>query len=492
MIAPRFTLRPYQADFIKKLSLSVMKNKRVIACAPTGSGKTKIFIQIAFNAIQKGRPVILISEAMKIYLQIIAQAGGTAIAQGVKHVEIKPGQLYVAMAQTLIRRPAIIESLNRVQPRPLIIIDEAHMGITAAIIGKLNPEEHLIIGFTATPHAGTAKHLPLIYNDCVTGPQVDQLIQEGFLCSYKHHARDKAELDILQIRNGEFTEKSQFKAFNRQQVYDGLTRDLKIFKFKKCMIFVSSIKHCQQLYQQLSDQGYRVILYHSRLQDSANRLAKFTLLNLAEICVSVSSLTKGFDFPDIDLVILLRATTSLPLYLQMIGRGSRITPQKSFFQVIDYGQNWKRHGLYWDNRDWQQLWRLKKTKKAKQAAAPVTACCNCMAVIPLNLHTCNYCGERQPLKEKQLQNGKLIEITAAYNSLTGKYIDQLLAEELAVYAKIKSKPLFAARIARAKEQSQPGFLRRFAKAMGYKKKWVDIQKQQTGALPVDFANIKLK
>ncbi len=492
MIAPGFTLRAYQSDFIKNLSLSAQKNKRIIACAPTGSGKTKIFIQIAFNAIKKGRAVVIISESLKIYLQIIAEAGGTAIAQGVKHVEIKPRKLYIAMAQTLIRRPAIIECLNQSQPPPLIIIDEAHMGITAAIMAKLIPDKHTIIGFTATPDAATAKHLPKMYNDCLVCCQVDQLIQEGFLCSYKHYARDKARLDILQIRNGEYTQKSQLKAFNSQQVYDGLNQDLKSFEFKKCMIFVSSIKHCQQLHQQLSANGYRAILYHSQLENSGSQLAKFTRLNQAEICVSVSSLTKGFDFPDIDLIILLRATTSLPLYLQMIGRASRITPQKTCFQVIDYGQNWKKHGLYWDNRDWQELWRLKKPQKSKPAAAPVTACCNCLAIIALNSRLCNYCGKAQPISQKELQAGKLIEITAAYNRLTGRYVDQLSAQELAIYAKIKAKQRFATRIAKAKEQSQPGFLSLFAQAMGYKKSWVNIQKQQTGILPIDFANIKLK
>lgn len=495
MKTPNFTLRPYQTDFIRELGISVLHNKRVIACAPTGSGKTKCFIQIAYNAIQKGRPVIIISDAIKIFDQIINEAGGTAIADGIKHVDILPNQLYIAMAQTLTRRPAIIEQFNLVEPKPIIIIDEAHIGTTSNIVRKLNENnDALLVGFTATPDARVAKHLPELYRDCIIACQVDDLIQSGNLCSYKHHARDKAGIDVLQLRNGEFTEASQNDAFNRQEVYEGLNEDLQRFKFKKAMIFVSSIKHCEELYSQLSEDGFSVTRYHSKLQNADYELAKFTKLDQANICISVGSLTKGFDYPDIDLVVLMRATTSLPLYLQMIGRGSRPTPTKYFFEVIDYGDNWKRHGLYWDNREWDKMWKqIKRNKKREgEGVAPITMCIECMAIIPAKQKACPYCNAQQPITEKELQQGELIEVTAHYNSLVGRNISELQPHELAIYAKIKSKQRFAARIAKAKEQQKPGFLPAFADAMGYKSGWVDIQLSQIGPAPIEFADIRLR
>src|SRR5690606_33244379 len=132
--------------------------------------------------------------------------------------------------------------------------------------------------------------------------------------------------------------------------------------FNKAMIFVASIKQARELNQRLVEEGFASIEYHSQLENASYELAKFTDLGLANICVSVASLTKGFDAPAVDLVILNRATTSLPLYLQMIGRGSRPvwssngTLLKSHFTVLDYGGNWERHGLYFEDREWDKMW----------------------------------------------------------------------------------------------------------------------------------------
>lgn len=492
-------LRPYQSDFVKRLGLSVQKHKRIIACAPTGSGKTKMFIQIAKNATSKGRAVIIISESTKIFDQIIGEAGGEEIANGKKHVHIQSGHLYIAMAQTLTRRPLILEQFNRIEPPPLIIIDEAHVGTSSNIIRKLNEDNAaLLLGFTATPDARVASHLPEIYKDCVVCCQVDDLIQDGYLCSYRHHARTKAGMDLLQIRNGEFTEESQEKAFSKQEVYDGLFDDLHQFTFKKCMVFVSSIKHCEEMYEKLITAGFAAARYHSQLPNGAYELAKFTELNQANICVSVGSLTKGFDYPPIDLVILMRATTSLPLYLQMVGRASRPHKPtgKTFFQVLDYGDNWKRHGLYWDNRDWEKLWKpVKKGRKKGDGVAPVAMCPQCNSIINAGQRICQFCQFEMPLTPEELAQGELIEVTASYNQLIGKYMSELSPAELAIYAKLKSKQRFAARIAKSQEQSHQGFLAEFAYAMGYHTGWVDRQLEQiaaTGGVKIEFADIKLR
>ena len=65
------------------------------------------------------------------------------------------------------------------------------------------------------------------------------------------------------------------------------------------------------------------------------------------ILTSVSILTTGFDEPTVESIILNRATRSLTLYFQMIGRGSRILEHKNSFQVVDLGNNIARFGP-WD------------------------------------------------------------------------------------------------------------------------------------------------
>jgi len=68
-------------------------------------------------------------------------------------------------------------------------------------------------------------------------------------------------------------------------------------------------------------------------------------------------LTTGFDEPTVEAIILNRATKSLTLYYQMIGRGSRILKNKSTFQVIDLGNNLHRFGPWGSDLDWHRIFR---------------------------------------------------------------------------------------------------------------------------------------
>jgi type I site-specific restriction endonuclease len=69
-------------------------------------------------------------------------------------------------------------------------------------------------------------------------------------------------------------------------------------------------------------------------------------------------LTTGFDEPTVETIIINRATRSLTLYHQMIGRGSRKLPNKSQFKLIDLGNNVRRFGYWQDYINWQDAFRF--------------------------------------------------------------------------------------------------------------------------------------
>lgn len=63
-----------------------------------------------------------------------------------------------------------------------------------------------------------------------------------------------------------------------------------------------------------------------------------------KIMFNVGVLTTGFDFPELDCIVLLRPTRSVSLYYQMLGRGLRIHPNKEKCTVYDWTDTVKRIG----------------------------------------------------------------------------------------------------------------------------------------------------
>jgi superfamily II DNA or RNA helicase len=490
-----FELRPYQQEFADNIIKGLAKHKRIIACAATGAGKTKTFIYLAQRAMSKGLTVLVLTESTKIYDQLTDELHAGNINADTRDQYIAPGHIYIAMAQTLVRRPKMIGQFIDQADKLLIITDEAHIGTPTKLLQQFPAALH--IGFTATPDYRFAKHLPALYNDCIIGPQPDELVTNGYLSPYRHYARVLANLDELKIKNGEFTEETQERVFESKKVYDGLIDDLSTITFGKALIFTASIKHCEDVYAQLTAAGVSAIRIHSKLPQAQQtfdmaRYRSTDQANRIDICISVGILTKGFDFPAIDLIILNRATTSLPLYLQMIGRGSRTFDGKQFFTVLDYGGNYERHGLWDAAIDWSKKWKEKKKKK--DGVAPVKLCPSCDYINHVSASVCKNCGyvfEHIPIVDDEAT--KLIEITASYRKLTGRLISTLEPHELALYARFKNKKGYACRIARAKHQAgDSSYLLSFASAMGYKPSWTHFQAEQINGEKIEFHDIVLR
>jgi DNA repair protein RadD len=97
--------------------------------------------------------------------------------------------------------------------------------------------------------------------------------------------------------------------------------------------------------------------------------------------------TKGFNAKNIDAVVLLRATESPALYVQMIGRGLRPSPGKADCVVLDYGENVMRHGPI-------NAVRPREPGKKKEGSGMVMAkeCPGCGVMIALGCLLCPHCG----------------------------------------------------------------------------------------------------
>jgi len=83
---------------------------------------------------------------------------------------------------------------------------------------------------------------------------------------------------------------------------------------------------------------------------------------------------------------------SLPLFLQMTGRGSRPYPGKEYFNIIDLGGNTKLHLDWRTYRNWHHIFHNPDEPRDGGGIAPVKECENCEAIIPAQSVFCKYCG----------------------------------------------------------------------------------------------------
>lgn len=483
------TLRPsYQAPMYEAIPVALRDYKWVIVQSPAGSGKSVIMSHTVARIINAGRIPLVLTHRITIQTQLLNHCQGISIDSDASHVFIRPGHCFVAMSQTLIKRPNIMSQLISFADNIIILIDECHYGIFNKLLDLL-PNAYRV-GFSATPAWRWAKHLSSHYNHIITGPQISTLISEGSLCGFDYYEM-KTNLDgLTKNTTGDFSEQSQFEVFDRSNIFDGLTDQLKAFegKYKKGAIFCSSIKQCDKVHATLKDVGYNPVKCHSKLKDATYQKAQFEILNESNLMVSVSSLAEGWDFPSLDFEVLYRATTSLPLYIQMGMRCSRPSPGKKESIVVDFGGNNTRFGGS-DNlcsmtmdRDWEALSKPPIVlPKTGQSPGAIKYCPACDYLLSALARSCCNCGYIYPEAEILLKQGELVRIeqqaAADKAKVQGRRISTLDPIELAYYAKTANKKKFAMRIAKSRGVTESEYLTMFGAAMGYKSQWADRQLQ---------------
>ncbi|MCR9181556.1 MAG: DEAD/DEAH box helicase [Flavobacteriaceae bacterium] len=331
---------------------------------PTGGGKTVIFSEIAKRYIQETNNKVLI---LTHRIELSKQTSNTLTEIGVKNKVINsavkeiPNQedytCYVAMVETLNNR--LKENELNMKNIGLVIVDEAHYNSFRKLFKYFKKCD--ILGVTATPLSSNIK-LPMkdTYNELIVGHSIAELIDKGFLAKATTYSYNVG-LGALRIGiNGDYTVKSS------EVVYIDFAMQEKLIyayeeraKDKKTLIFNNGINTSKYVYESFKRSGYNNIRHLDNKHNDAERkeIIDWFRETPNAIITSVGILTTGFDVPDIEAIILNRATRSLTLYHQMIGRGSRVTDSKKEFTVVDMGNNLARFGLWEDKVDWNLVFK---------------------------------------------------------------------------------------------------------------------------------------
>ncbi len=330
---------------------------------PTGGGKTVVFSEIVRRYIETTtKKVVVLTHRIELCVQTSNMLRGFRVKNKIINSDVKELEdqdnysCFVAMVETLNNR--LSDDQLSIHNVGMVIIDEAHYNSFRKLFKFF--ENCFILGVTATPLSSNIK-LPMNdnYQELIMGDTINSLIKKGFLATPVTYTFDVG-LGSLKIgMNGDYTVKSSEDLYSNFMMQDKLLHAYeKKSKGLKTLIFNNGINTSLQVYETFRREGYpiRHLDNTNSKQERAEILKWFKNTDNA-ILTSVSILTTGFDEPTVETIILNRATKSLTLYFQMIGRGSRILSSKQSFNIIDLGNNTVRFGLWNSHVDWHLIFQ---------------------------------------------------------------------------------------------------------------------------------------
>lgn len=491
----KIILRDYQDNGVGGVrSFFAKGGKHSILQAPTGAGKTIMFSYITQNAISKGKKVLILTNRT----ELLTQTGGALEQFGIEPYLIRAGakwlkfesDVFVAMCNTLRNRLKQQMWINWIKKKiDLIIIDECHLQDFNFIFESGLLANKFVLGFTATPkRSGKMRQLALDYEEIIETSSVNQLIKEGYLVSDDYSGVDGVDLNGLKYDKlkGDYDEKQMFDRFNSPKLYAGVVDNwLKIARNTKTLVFCVNIEHvihtCEEfnkigvqakfLVSSMSNpkeptkdakQGAwtryeeRIRLYHLYQNSFGKWSGERTLIikefknRKFDVLINAGILTTGFDDPSLETIVVNRATSSLTLWLQMLGRGSRISPKKTHFNILDFGNNASRLGHYTAPRLWH-LWH--EDKNSGDGIAPMKECGisglvklpqdkngekGCGRMILASMMICPFCGFIYPKKKvEDVDLHGILYDTQRHIAAPTKKIADMDLNELYVYFKAK-------------------------------------------------------
>lgn len=469
-------LYPHQKKLVDAAARALVNHDRVIFCSPTGSGKTVMFSDVIRRHIEKSlfNRVLVLTHRTELFAQTLKSVLRTGV-----HVETlmagdrvtcdhTRARCVLGMVETVKRRRA-----DALGAFTLIIVDEAHRADFEKVISSTRAK---VIGATATPiSASKKKPLNTLYQNIVIGDQIPDLIEAGYLARPRHM---KAVFDSnLTKRGGEYTTESQYEALKTE--YENLVQLWAEYAFdRRTIVFCVNQDHTRETCDRFIAAGVRAEKILSGSKDRDGIIERFRSGD-TQVLVNCEIATTGFDAPEIECVVLNRATASLPLYLQMVGRGSRVAAGKTDFLILDFGGNIDRHGMWHIERDWKHIFT--NPNVPGERPAPHKECPECRSLILASARTCAYCGYAFPPPaemERESVLGYLVEVGAA--DIIGRKISTLSVAELYHLERSgKYRPGYIARVLRSRGETA---LREYARLKRYKPGWIYHQLRQ----PVTF------
>ena len=345
-------LRYYQEDCIKEI-LKMNKGEKKIVEACTGAGKTIIMSELCRLTDKRVLIVVMSSELKEQTVEKLKMVCGENVdvgcVQGIQD-EVS-NRIIVATRQSLTSSKSTrIERMLQYGEFEYILLDECHMAVQQQkkIIENVSTKNTKCIGFSATPYN---KDLKKIYSDFIYRKDLFSMIKEKFLVPPRCFiVESNTDISKVKTTGGEYVISDLDRVVNNTDRNNLIVNAYKekCTDRKQTIVFATSIEHSNDLANEFKNNGIKAMSIDSTL-DKKEREKVFNKFKNGEINVitNVGICTTGLDIPSIDSLILARPTKSKSLFVQMVGRSLRLSPEtyKEDALIIDIADNTNRHSL---------------------------------------------------------------------------------------------------------------------------------------------------
>ena len=338
----------------------IIFGKSLMVQMPTGTGKTFVMAAVIRHINVDGCIWIIAHRR-----ELVEQMKDTLARLG---IEYKDGKDIDGLSRAKVRVMSVqwltrnIKKIKDKEKPGLIIIDEAHHSIapTYQAMWTAFPQA-LKLGFTATPCRLKAARFDELYDTLLTSWSIRRFIESGRLSLYDYvvinkDSEDQRAIDSLEKRDagGDYSTSEMDKKLNSNLTIMRLFRSVEMFAHgKKGIVYAININHAKHIAEYYTRHGLNVVAIDSKTPAAEReRMVNDFKAGRIDCLVNVNLFDEGFDCPDVEYIQMARPTLSLAKYLQMVGRGLRMYPDKKLCVLIDNAGLYRMFGLPDADRDW--------------------------------------------------------------------------------------------------------------------------------------------
>lgn len=257
-----------------------------------------------------------------------------------------------------------------------------------------------ILGLSGTPFND---EMNKYFHRVISPIQSYELRDDGYLADFITYCPNTIDAKDVSIRAGDFKKDELESLVVQSAIVGDVVKDyIKYGEERPAVCFAVSVEHSKLLASEFNSMGIKAVHCDANSSEKERDNARIGLEDGSiKVVCNVDIFSVGWDCPIVSCIIQARPTWSLIWYLQALGRGNRIHPEKNNCIVIDSAGNVFRHGLFYEPRE-IELGKEKKKKEYKEKTN-IKNCEMCFRVYEVTpSRECPHCGHTPKIKAREI------------------------------------------------------------------------------------------